>query len=109
MSNLPAPTAATPNAPASPHTPTNPQAYEVQEKLARLDSMLTAKTPGIATLLRDIHTTLKNDPDTVTILSEEECSILVRGLKKQTSTEIATAAIKKAPKKALSKTSVDDL
>jgi len=90
--------------------PTTSQAFEVQEKLAQLESMLAAKVPNISTLLRDIHRTLKTDPDVVTILSDEECSILVRGLKHQTNTSISTGAIKKAKtSKAMSKITVDDL
>ena len=85
------------------------QAFEVREKLAQLETALLETTPNMATLLRDIHRTLKNDSDVVTILSEEECSILVRGLKKQTATTIATSAAKKAPKKAMSKMTVADL
>lgn len=85
------------------------QAFEIQEKLARLESALQASTPGIATLLRDIHSTLKKDPDVVTLLSEEECNILVQGLKKQTATEIATSALKGTKKKAMSKMTVSDL
>ena len=83
----------------------NSQAFEVQEKLASLEDMLVKGTPNIATLLRDIHRQLKSDPAVVTLLSEEECSILVRGLKKQTSTEIATSA-KAKPKKAMKKMEV---
>lgn len=85
------------------------QAFEVREKLACLEEALLQATPNMPTLLRDIHKQLKADPAIVTILSEEEVSILVRGLKKQTATTIATA-VKKAPaKKALSKLTVDDL
>lgn len=85
------------------------QAFEVQEKLAQLETALLEATPNMAGLLRDIHRTLKKDPDVVTILSEEECSILVRGLKKQTATTIATSVAKAKPKKALKKLTVDDL
>lgn len=85
------------------------QAFEVREKLAQLEADLTSATPNIAVLLRDIHRNLKSDPDLVTILSEEECSILVRGLKHQTNTSIATTAIKRKPKKALSKMTLADL
>ena len=85
------------------------QAFEVREKLAQLEAGLQEVVPNIATLLRDIHRNLKADPDLVTILTEEECSILVRGLKKQTNTSIATTAKKKAPKKALSKMTLADL
>lgn len=82
------------------------QAFQVREKLAFLEESLLKTTPNIASLLRDIHQTLKADPDVVTILTDEECSILVRGLKKQTATEIATKAVKKGGKKAMSKMQV---
>lgn len=84
------------------------QAYEIKEKLAQLEAALLSATPNMPTLLRDIHRSLKADPDVVTILSEEECSILVRGLKKQTATEIAVGAVK-GKKKAQSKMTVADL
>lgn len=79
------------------------QAFEVREKLAQLEESLLSNTPGMKTLLRDIHRTLKADPDVVTLLTEDECSTLVRGLKKQTATEIATSAVKKGGRKAQSK------
>ncbi len=82
------------------------QAFVIKEKLAQLDEGLQAQAPGLATLLRDIHTTLKKDPDVVTLLSDEECEVLVRGLKKQTATEIATAALKAPKKKAMNKMEV---
>ena len=84
-------------------------AFEIQEKLASLAEQLLAVQSNIATLLRDIHRSLKADPDVVTILTEEECATLVKGLQKQTSTIILTAAVKKPSKTALSKTTVDDL
>lgn len=87
----------------------NTQAFEIKEKLAQLENALLESLPTMPTLLRDIHRSLKNDPDTVTLLTEEECAILVSGLKKQTQTEIATKVIKAKPRKALSKLTVDDL
>lgn len=90
-------------------TATNTQAFEIKEKLAQLENALLEKLPTMPTLLRDIHRSLKADPDVVTLLSEEECAILVQGLKKQTQTEIATKVIKAKPRKALSKLTVDDL
>lgn len=84
------------------------QAFEVREKLAALEEQLNQVQPNIATNLRDIHRILKQDPDVVTLLSEEECSILVRGLKKQTGTTIATT-VKKKTTKAASKMTVADL
>lgn len=85
------------------------QAFEVREKLATLEAQLLETTPQIKDLLREIHRHLKADPDVVTILSEEECAVLIRGLKKQTGIEISTKALNKTPKKALSKLTVSDL
>ena len=88
----------------------NDQVYVIKEKLAMLDDSLKENLPNMATILRDIHTQLKDDPDTVTLLSEEECNILVEGLKAKTQTVIATAALKSSKaKKALKKTTLEDL
>ena len=84
-------------------------AFAIKEKLVQLEEALLSSTPNMPVLLRDIHRELKADPDVVTLLSEEECSILVKGLKKQTSTEIATKAIKKTTKKSAKKITLDDL
>lgn len=84
------------------------QAFEVREKLAQLEASLLEGTPNMKVLLRDIHRTLKSDPDVVTILSEEEVSILVNGLKKQTNTEIAVAAVKRKPRKAMKNMTTED-
>ncbi len=82
------------------------QAFQIREKLALLEQQLLSATPNMPVLLREIHKNLKADPDIVTLLSEEECSILVRGLKKQTATEIATKATKTKAKKAQAKMQV---
>lgn len=85
------------------------QAFEVKSKLAELEAALLAGTPAMPTLLREIHRNLSRDPELVTLLTEEECSVLVRGLKKQTNTEIATVAIKKTATKSSKKITIDDL
>lgn len=89
--------------------PESNQAFEVKEKLAQLEAALLAGTPNMPTLLREIHRNLKADSALVSILSEEDCSILVNGLKKQTATEIAATVVKKKPKKALKNITVNDL
>ena len=73
--------------------------FEIKEKLAALEEALNEKLPSIPTLLQDIHRQLKKDSDLVTILSEEECATIIRGLKKQTATEIVTTSLKKSKKK----------
>jgi hypothetical protein len=87
----------------------NPTVFQIQEKLAALEIKLNESVPNISILLKEIYTILKKDPDVVTILSNEECSILVRGLKKQTNTEISSSILKNGTKKSLSKITLTDL
>jgi hypothetical protein len=80
------------------------QSYQIKEKLASLEEALLSRSPEMPTLLRTIHSQLKKDPDLVTILSPEECSVLVRGLVKQTGINIAATTVKKkSGSKAMSK------
>jgi len=88
---------------------TNQQSFVIKEKLAALEEALLAATPNMPVLLKDIHTILRKDPDVVTILSEEECAIIVSGLKKQTRTEIAVSTLKSTPKKSLKQMTIEDL
>ena len=82
----------------------------IKEKLYTLESQLTANHPDIKGLLRDIHSTLKQDPDVVTILSEEEVSILVKGLMRQTNSDVIAKVVKTKPsKKSLQQLSLGDL
>lgn len=81
---------------------------ELKMKIAELQSMILGAHPRMPLLLKDIHSILKNDPDNVTLLSEEDIGIIVSGLKKQTATEITTATLKKSTK-ALSKITDLDL
>lgn len=82
----------------------------VREKLLVLESRLKDNLPNIKDILRDIHSTLKNDPDVVTILTEDEVAILVNGLIKQTqSTVIGKVLNTKKSKKDLQQLTLDDL
>lgn len=80
---------------------------ELSMAIAELRDTITNAHPKMATLLRDIHTLLKSDPDLVTVLTEEEISVIVSGLEKHTLVEITTAALK--AKKSLKSTTVADL
>ena len=84
-------------------------AEQVKESIATLQSQLLSSHPQLPVLLSQIHKQLKADPELVTILSEEECGIIVSGLKKQTATEISTTALKKAGKKSLKSITLSDL
>ena len=70
-------------------------AFELQEKLASLESLIKEKHPRMPTLLQEIHAALKAQPENVTLLPEEEIAILVKGLQHQTGTFLAETAVKK--------------
>ena len=84
---------------------------QIQEKIQSLSDSISLAHPQMPSLLREIRTTLKNDPALVTLLSEDEIQIIVLGLGKQTDTMIATAISKPsaAKAKALKNVTDDDL
>jgi len=69
-------------------------AEQVKAQIITLQEKLLAQAPDMPLLLRDIHNQLKKDPEIVTLISEDEVCAIVSGLKKQTATEIITAASK---------------
>lgn len=81
----------------------------LQEKVGSLREMLLTAHPGMPVMLREIHQKLKQDPEIVTILSEEEIGIIVSGLKRQTQVQILAAVAKKGTGKSLKKTTLADL
>lgn len=88
--------------------------YEsIQLKLADLQQQLLSQHPGMPTLLRDIHSQLKQNPETVTLMTEDEIAIVVQGLSKQTMTHLSGSVMKSTKSatatKALKKVSTDDL
>ena len=60
--------------------------FELAEKVFSLSAMIIDKHPQLPTLLRDIHTALRKQPENVTLMSEEEICIIVSALKVQTNT-----------------------
>jgi hypothetical protein len=70
--------------------------FELKEKVAELSGLLLSKHPKMPVLLREIHTTLRAQPENITLLSEEEISVIVSGLKVQTGIEFAASATKGA-------------
>lgn len=83
----------------------------IKTKLEALESALLNAHPTMPTILRDIHTTLKAQPDIVTLLSESDLAIIVRGLDKQTNAALVATVNKPsaAAKKALTKVTDADL
>jgi hypothetical protein len=87
------------------------ESLSLHEHVQQLAELILAKHPRMPTLLREIHTTLRAQPENVTLLSEEEVAIIVSGLKMQTGIEFATAAIKDksaSTTKRLKNATVDD-
>lgn len=74
------------------NAPTVP--FELQEKIQALQSALLDRHPAMPTLLREIHTALRKQPENVVILSEEDIGIIVRGLEVQTNTFLAETVTK---------------
>ena len=68
---------------------------ELQQKVSELSAFILSKHPKMPTLLREIHTALRAQPENVTLMSEEEIAIIVSGLKVQTGVEFASAVTKK--------------
>ena len=69
-------------------------AFELQEKVASLSQALLSKHPQMPILLREIYQNLRTQPENVTILTEQEISVIVSGLSEQTKTEFASAVVK---------------
>lgn len=70
--------------------------FELQEKIQSLQDAILSKHPSMPTLLREIHTTLRKQPENVIILPEESIQIIVRGLEVQTNTFLAETVSKSA-------------
>jgi valyl-tRNA synthetase len=68
--------------------------FQIKEKVLALDNALKTVHPQMPTLLREIWQSIKANPEQATLLEESEIAVIVSGLKKQTATEIATAALK---------------
>lgn len=78
-------------------------------KISELDEALKQANPTMPTLLREIHQTLKLDPENVTLLTPAEVAIIISGLSKQTATQITTSILSGSKGKSLKKISLDDI
>ena len=77
------------------------EGYQLSEKVASLSTAILEKHPTMPTLLREIHTTLSKYPEQVTLLTEEEISVIVSELSVQTNVAFAQSATKPAAAKSL--------
>lgn len=81
---------------------------QVTEKILSLKNQLEIQHPQMQVLLREIWKTLKDNPDQVTLLEEEEIQTIVAGLEKQTQITLITKAIT-TKTKSLKSITLDDL
>lgn len=72
--------------------------FEFTSKLAELEAALMQKHPSMPTLLREIHQTLKKQPENVTLLKPEEVAIVFKALENQTNTFLADSVAKTSKK-----------
>lgn len=66
----------------------------VREKIASLQSALLERHPRMPTLLQEIHSALRAQPENVTLLAEEDICTIVSGLQQQTNTFLADTVSK---------------
>ena len=77
----------------------------VKAEIKALESIMLEKRPEQGEALAKIHATLQTYPENVTLLSEAEIGVIIRGLTTQSGIEL----VKKAAKTATSKTSIKSL
>lgn len=87
----------------------NPTAFAVKEQIETLRNRILEAHPTLPILLREIHKTLKADPEVVTLLTEEEIGVVVNGLSKQTQTTIATSLASGKKGKSIKSIGIADL
>ncbi len=78
-------------------------------KLNDLREAIHTQHPRMPTLLKEIHTQLRKDPEIVTLLNEEGIGIVVLGLQKQTKTELISTAVKATAAKSKKVALTDDM
>ena len=75
-----------------------PSGSEFFDKVSDLQEALLSRHPSMPGLLRDIHSVLRSQPENVTLLNEDQISIIVNGLKEQTGVVFAKAAMSSGTK-----------
>lgn len=72
---------------------------EIQSKIQELQEAIHTAHPSMPGILREIHKKLKEDPEVVTLLEEEEICSIVSGLMIQTNVTLTSAKKPAAEKK----------
>lgn len=81
---------------------------QTRESVASLQNALLTAHPQMPVILRTVLQKLKNDPDVVTLMTEEEIGVIVSAAKKHTGVEIAAIA-QKSKTKSLKTMTADDI
>lgn len=68
--------------------------FQLKEKLASLEAAILEKHPRMPTLLHEIHTALRAQPENAILLTEEEEAVILSGLQIQTGVSLAIASTK---------------
>ena len=88
--------------------------HPLSMQFAEMEQALLSADPTFKTILRDVHRQLGNDPELVTMMTEDEIQLVVRGLIVHAKAEIIEPAKAKTVKKAVAEAkkkaiSADDL
>lgn len=89
-----------------------PQQYVVVEKIEMIKKLLLQQNPMMETLLKQVHTALKKDPELVHFLQPDQIGAVVKGCMEVAKVVIVATAIKKtatASGKKLSQLTLSDL
>jgi len=84
----------------------------MKHNIAQLEAALVAQMPEMPTMLRRIHTDLKQCPELLHLLDEEEVAKVVKALSMQSGVVIQAASEKshaKKEKEALKNMTLDDI
>jgi hypothetical protein len=65
--------------------------FELKNKVLELSNAILARHPSMPTLLREIHTALRKQPENVTLMTDDEIAVIVRGLEQQTGVFLAAS------------------
>lgn len=68
--------------------------FEFREKMLALQSAVLSKHPQMPTLLREVHTALKKQPENVTLLDEDGVAAIFQALERQTGVFLADSVAK---------------
>lgn len=82
---------------------------DVLERLNRLEETLKTQDPQLPMHLQQIHKTLLTYEELVHLLKDEEIKVLMDAMQKYKRVELVKEAATSKGKKALSKTTVDDI